>query len=89
MLVRNCDEEKKQLLVRQQIVATIEKRLKEINDRKGQAYTKATCALKSHAVCGKYVKELQEGRLKLDKGRVADESRYDGKFLIETSDETF
>ncbi|HOT96571.1 MAG TPA: IS1634 family transposase [bacterium] len=88
VLVRNSEEEKKQLLVRQQIVAAIERKLEEINSRKGQAHTKATCALKSHAVYGKYVKELQDGRLKLDKGKVADESRYDGKFLIETSDDT-
>ncbi len=88
VLVRNSEEEKKQLLVRQQIVAAIEKKLEEINSRKGQAHTKATCALKSHAVYGKYVKELQDGRLKLDKGKVAEESRYDGKFLIETSDDT-
>jgi len=88
VLVRNTEEEKKQLLVRQQIVATIEKKLEQINRHKGQAHTKATCALKSHAVYGKYVKELQDGRLKVDKGKVADESRYDGKFLIETSDDT-
>jgi len=88
VLVRNSEEEKKQLLVRQQIVAAIEKKLEEINSRKGQAHTKATCALKSHAVYGKYVKELHDGRLKLDKGKVAEESRYDGKFLIETSDDT-
>jgi transposase len=88
VLVRNIEEEKKQLLVRQQIVLAIEKKLEEINSRNGQAHTKATCALKSHAVYGKYVKELQDGRLKLDKGRVAEESRYDGKFLIETSDDT-
>lgn len=88
VLVRNSDEEKRQLLVRQQIVSTIEKKLEEINSRKGQAHTKATCALKSHAVYGKYVKELQDGRLKLDKRKIAEESRYDGKFLIETSDDT-
>lgn len=88
VLVRNSDEEKRQLLVRQQIVSTIEKKLEEINSRKGQAHTKATCALKSHAVYGKYVKELQDVRLKLDKRKIAEESRYDGKFLIETSDDT-
>jgi len=88
VLVRNSDEEKKQLLVRQQIVETIEEMLEKINNRKGHAHTKATCALKSHAVYGKYVKELQDGRLKLDKSKAADESRYDGKFLIKTSDDT-
>jgi transposase len=88
VLVRNREEEKKQLLVRRQIVATIEKKIKEINSHKGRAHTKATCALKSHAVYGKYVKELQDGRLKLDNSKVNAESRYDGKFLIETSDDT-
>jgi transposase len=44
--------------------------------------------LKSHAVYGKYVKELKDGRLKIDKRKGATKSRYDGKFLIETSDDT-
>lgn len=37
---------------------------------------------------GKYIKEPGDGRLKVDKTKAARESRYDGKFLIETSDDT-
>jgi transposase len=88
VLVRNSDEEIRQLKVREQIVETIEKKLSAFNNRKNRTHIKAICEIKSHPVYGKYVKELADGRLKIDKGRVAEESRYDGKFLIETSDET-
>jgi len=88
VLVRNSDEEIRQLKVREQIVETIEKKLSAFNNRKSRSHNKAICEIKSHPVYGKYVKELADGRLKIDKGRVAEESRYDGKFLIETSDET-
>ena len=88
ILVRNSDEELRQLHVREQIIKAIEKKLSLVNNRKSRSHTKATCELKSHPIYGKYVKELQDGRLKIDKAKVAEESRYDGKFLIETSDDT-
>jgi transposase len=88
VLVRNAAEEQRHLTARRQIIAAVEKKLEELNSRKSRAHTKAVCDLKSHAVYGKYIKELRDGRLKIDKKKIAEETRYDGKFLIETSDDT-
>lgn len=88
VLVRNTQEEQRQRLVRQQIIARLEKQLDVINNRKVRSHSKVVCELKSHPVYGKYVRELQDGRLKIDQRKVAAESRYDGKFLVETSDDT-
>ncbi len=88
VLVRNADEEQRQMVVRRQIVETVEKQLAIINKRKSRNHTKATCELKAHPVYGKYIKELQDGRLKIDKAKVKEDSRFDGKFLAETSDDT-
>jgi len=88
VLVRNADEEQRQRTVRRQIIETIEKQLTTINKRRSRNHTKAICELKSHPVYGKYIKELQDGRLKIDKARIKEEIRYDGKFLVETSDDT-
>ncbi len=76
------------MVVRRQIVETIEKQVAIIKKRKSRNHTKATCVLKAHPVYGKYIKELQDGRLKIDKAKVKEDSRFDSKFLVETSDDT-
>jgi len=88
VLVRNADEEQRQMAVRRQIVETVEKQVAIINKRKSRNHTKAICELKAHPAYGKYINELQDGRLKIDKSKVKEESRFDGKFLVETSDDT-
>ncbi|MBD3340229.1 MAG: transposase [Candidatus Lokiarchaeota archaeon] len=36
----------------------------------------------------RYIKELKNGQLKINKSKIVADKRFDGKFLIETSDET-
>jgi transposase len=88
VLVKNIEEEERQRIVRQEIVDTVEEKINAINNRRVRSHTKEVCDLKSHAIYGKYVKELADGRLKLDKTKIAKDGKYDGKFLIETSDDT-
>lgn len=88
VLVKNLEEEERQRIVRHQIIETVEKKITSLNNRKDRAHSKEVCELKSHSIYGKYVKELGDGRLKVMKTKAAKESRYDGKFLIETSDDT-
>lgn len=88
VLVRNLEEEERQRTVRQQILNTVEQRIEAINSRRIRSHNKEVCDLLSHATYGKYVKELADGRLKLNKTKAAREGRFDGRFLIETSDET-
>lgn len=88
VLVKNREEEKRARIVRQEIIEAVKKKLEGINTRKDRSHTKEVCQLKSHSVYGKYIKELKDGTLKLAKIKVVKESRYNGKFLIETSDDT-
>jgi len=88
VLVKNIEEAERQRTVRQEIIDTVEEKVNVINNRRVRSHNKAVCELKSHAVYGKYIKELGDGRLKVAKTKAARESRYDGKFLIETSDDT-
>ena len=88
VLVKNREEAKRQRTIRQEIIKTVEKRIDAMKNRKRRSHTKEVCELKSHPVYGKYIKELKDGRLKIDRKKVITESRYDGKFLIETSDDT-
>lgn len=88
VLVKNTEEQERQRIVRREIIATIEEKISAINGRRNRSHTREVCELKSHAIYGRYVKELADGRLKIDKSKTAAESKYDGKFLIETSDDT-
>ncbi len=88
VLVKNTQELERQRIVRQEIIVTIEKKIADLNSRTSRSHNKQVCELKAHSTYGKYVKELKDGRLKIDRKKVATDRRYDGKFLIETSDDT-
>ena len=88
VLVKNIEEAERQKTVRQEIMDTVEEKIQQINNRRVRSHNKVVCDLLSHPVYGRYVKELGDGRLKVAKTTAAREHRYDGKFLIETSDDT-
>jgi len=56
----------------------------EVLNRKHK--TKAQCKLLLHRSMGRYVKELKNGKLKIDKTKVAQDEKLDGKYLLSTSD---
>ena len=54
--------------------------------RRGPGHSKAVCALKSHPADGRFVEELADGTLRLDRARLRAEERLDGKYLLSTTD---
>ena len=88
VLVKNTEEAERQKTVRQEILDTVENKIQDINNRWVRSHNKVVCDLLSHPVYGRYIKELEDGRLKVAKTKAAREHQYDGKFLIETSDDT-
>lgn len=48
---------------------------------------KITCRLRSHPSYGKYLRQLKDGTLRIDKQAVREAEKYDGKYLIRTSDD--
>jgi hypothetical protein len=61
-------------------------RLRARAGRAGTAHLRAECALRDHPSYSRYLRQLPSGRLRVDRAKVADEERLDGKFLLETSD---
>ena len=57
----------------------------EVLNRKNK--TKAQCKVMLHRSMGRYVKELKSGKLKIDKAKVAQDEKLDGKYLLSTSDQ--
>lgn len=89
VLVKNSNEQKRAQEKRQQLIQTLEEKIKPFNARKKKSSdNKALKALKSHRLYGKYLIERNDGRLKIDQAKFHFESRYDGRYLLESSDDT-
>jgi len=61
--------------------------LDALKQLEGEPHEKAACALRSHAVFGRYIHQTKTGKLRLDREKIKAEERLDGKFLISTSDD--
>jgi len=58
-----------------------------INNPKRKKSSKAQCNVLLNKSMGRYVKELKSGKLKIDKAKVKQEEKLDGKYLLSTSDQ--
>ena len=88
VVVKNINEQQRDQKNRLQLIKTLEEKITSLNRRTTKSHNQAVCELKSHRIYGKYVKELKNGKLKIDRTALRQESRYDGKYLVATSDDT-
>jgi hypothetical protein len=87
VLVRNPDQAARDRAKRQALLERLEAELAHLNpSRRGASHSKAVCALKSHPAYGRFVEELADGTLRLDRARMRGEERLDGKYLLSTTD---
>jgi hypothetical protein len=87
VLVRNPDRAERDQAKRRALLERLEAELVRIDaNRRGAGHSKAVCALKSHPAYGRFVEELADGTLRLDRARVRAEERLDGKYLLSTTD---
>lgn len=49
-------------------------------------HARAECALRDHKALGRWLRQAPDGRLAIDKAKVAAEEKLDGKYLLSTSD---
>ena len=88
VVVRNPEQAKRDKAVRARIIERIEGELEQVNAgvRRAGRHTKRACALKSHRSMGRFVRELKSGELRLDKTRIKQDAKLDGKYLLSTTD---
>jgi transposase len=88
VLVRNPQQVERDRAERERLLERLEAEIEALNERRGSKaeHTKRVCALKSHPSLGRYVRELKSGFLRIDRGRVREEERLDGKYLLSTTD---
>lgn len=88
VLVRNPQQAARDRAERERLLARVETEIEALNARRtaSREHTRRVCELKSHPSLGRYVRELKSGALRIDRGRVRDEERLDGKYLLSTTD---
>ena len=87
VVVRNPGQAERDRAQRQAVLERLAAELARLNAcRRGPGHSKAVCALKSHPAYGRFVEELADGTLRLDRARLRAEERLDGKYLLSTTD---
>ncbi len=88
ILVHNPDEARRDKATREKILARIETSLAELGDQRGRIHKKNVCELLAHRTMGRYLRQLKDGSIKIDRGKIKQEAHLDGKYILSTSDDT-
>jgi DDE family transposase len=88
VVARNPREADRDRTRRERTIARLEDRLANLEQTRGKAHEKAACKLRAHRSMGRYLRQTKTGRLMVDRAKIRDEARLDGKYLITTSDDT-
>jgi hypothetical protein len=88
VVARNPREADRDRARRERTIARLEAKLAALEQTRGKAHEKAACALRAHRSMGRYLRQTKTGRLMIDRAKISDEARLDGKYLITTSDDT-
>lgn len=88
----NPQEAERQRQHREELLNELAIELKSLSRPKrgtsGPAHSKRVCALLTSERYGKYLRQLKDGRLKINRAKVVDAARYDGKWVVTSNDDT-
>ncbi|MFW5928506.1 MAG: IS1634 family transposase, partial [Thermoplasmatota archaeon] len=89
IVVRNPEEAEYDRNRRHEIIEEVKKRLKDLKQLEGddEPHKKSACELRAHSTYGRYIRQTKTGKLRLDKAKIRREEKFDGKYLISTSDD--
>lgn len=88
ILCHNPREAERDRLKRAEAVRSLEEELVSLKQLPGERHSKAICRLRTHPAYEKFIKQKQDGTLAIDREAIQWEARYDGKYLLRTSDDT-
>jgi hypothetical protein len=88
VVCHNPQEEKRQREHREALLTELAAELASLKDTKGECHSKRACALRASARYGRFLTTDPRGRLALDRAKVRDEERLDGKFVVHSNDDT-
>lgn len=87
VIAYNPEQAKLDRINREKTLERLGCELDTLNKTKRNKRTKAQCNVLLNQSMGRYVKELKSGKLKIDKAKVKQEEKLDGKYLLSTSDQ--
>ena len=88
-VMRNPCEAVRDARKRKRAIHRLEVEIKRLNDgrrRRGEGHSKAVCALKSHPSLGRFIRELKDGQLRIDRAAIRDDAKLDGKYMVSCTD---
>ncbi len=88
IIAYNPEQAKHDLHTREKMLERIQTELTVIEKLQERHQKKARHRLLTHRYMGRYLKELKSGKLRINKAKVKDDQRLDGKYLLSTSDES-
>ena len=74
--------------VRERNLQRLEAELETLAKQTGKTFNKTKYALLAHPSLGKYLRELKSGQLRIDRAKVRQYEKLDGKYLLSTSDKS-
>ena len=83
ILVRNPEEAVRDKARREKIIKELEEQLPHM-----KSHVKAVCELMAQPVYGRYLKLDSRSLPKIDRAKIREEEKLDGKYLLRTSDDT-
>ena len=88
ILVFNPEEAEKDRMTREKTISRLESALLALGDQRGKAHKKSVCALLAHRSMGRYLKQQKSGALVIERAKINEEERLDGKYILSTSDDS-
>jgi hypothetical protein len=88
VVCHNPSEEERQRQHREQVLRELEAELASLRDLPGQGHTKRVCELRASGRYGPYLRITKRGRLRIDRAKIRERKRVDGKFVVHSNDDT-
>jgi len=88
VVVRNKKRAERDRTIRAELLSRLEEELKRLKVLQGQPHSKACCALLANQAYGRFLKTTKRGQPRIDRKKVREEAKLDGRYLLRTSDDT-
>ncbi len=88
VVAHNPDEERRQRLHREQLLAELEAELATLQPDRGTTHSKRVCDLRTSERFGRYLRVGRGERLEIDRAKVRADAHFDGKFVVHSNDDS-
>jgi hypothetical protein len=88
VVCHNPQEERRQRQHRAQVLKELEAELATLRECSAEGHSKRVCHLRASGRYGKYLRLTKAGTAAIDRARVRDQERLDGKFVVHSNDDT-